>query len=115
MTGGARFFGEQTVEFGERDFGAFKPRPGVGVMVLFDHPADEFLRQAVLAFVPSEVLDRRGGEYAAEIENDRFYSHGLNPVQLFLKPNRLAMARSSMRVGIRRGKVQRENLFLRIA
>ncbi len=68
---GFRFGGEQGVESRRVDLGPFKQGPGIAVGIGGIDLADEILRQAAFRFEPVERLERRGGNNAAEIENNR--------------------------------------------
>src|SRR5690606_23400023 len=49
--------------------------PGIGVRLRRVHSSDEVLREARLRLISVEGLEGTGGEYAAEIEEDRLDIH----------------------------------------
>ena len=69
------FGGEEVVERLKIDLGAFKLRPRILEMIGRVGAADDVHRQAARRLEPREGFERRGGEYTAEIKNDRF-NHG---------------------------------------
>src|SRR3546814_18292001 len=73
----ARLFGEQPVKGGGVDLCALELRPGVAVGIGGVDTADEILRQAARLLQPVERLEGRGGDDAAEIEDNGREAHGV--------------------------------------
>nr|WP_312846546.1 hypothetical protein [Sphingopyxis sp. PET50] len=76
----ARFGGEQAVERGGVDLGALELGPGIVVGVGRIHPPHEIARQSAFVLQTIKSLKGRGGDDAAEVEDDGGEAHGMTTI-----------------------------------